>query len=57
VDGDSLHLRGLIADLEGRRILRGEETGQASDAEAVGVALAERLLAQGAAELMAEGAS
>jgi hydroxymethylbilane synthase len=57
VDGDSLHLRGLIADLEGRRILRGEETGPASDAEAVGAALAERLLAQGAAELIVEGES
>jgi hydroxymethylbilane synthase len=56
VEGDSLRLRGLIADPEGRRLLRGEMTGPASDAEALGAALAEQLLAQGAAELIAEAA-
>jgi hydroxymethylbilane synthase len=56
VEGDSLRLRGLIADAEGRRILRGEVAGPASDAEALGAALAEQLLAQGAAELIAEAA-
>lgn len=54
VEGDSLRLRGLIADPEGRRILRGELTGPASDAEAVGASLGEHLLVQGAAELIAE---
>ena len=54
VEGDLLRLRGLIADPEGRRILRGDTAGPTSDAEAVGVALAEELLAQGAAELIAE---
>jgi hydroxymethylbilane synthase len=54
VEGDSLHLRGLIADREGHRLLRGEVTGVASEAEALGAALAEQLLAQGAAELIAE---
>jgi hydroxymethylbilane synthase len=56
VEGDSLRLRGLIADGEGRRLLRGEMTGPASDAEALGAALAEQLLAQGGAELIAEAA-
>lgn len=56
-DGDSLRLRGLIADPEGRRILRGETSGPASDAEAVGVGLAEGLLSKGAGELMSEAAS
>jgi hydroxymethylbilane synthase len=54
VEGDSLRLRGLIADQEGQHILRGEVAGPASDAEALGTALAEQLLAQGAAELIAE---
>jgi hydroxymethylbilane synthase len=54
VEGDSLRLRGLIADPEGQRILRGEVAGPASDAEALGAALAEQLLARGAAELIAE---
>jgi hydroxymethylbilane synthase len=57
VEGDSVRLRGLIADPEGRRILRGETSGAASDAEAVGTSLAEQLLAQGAAELIAEAES
>jgi len=56
VEGDSLRLRGLIADGEGRRLLRGDLTGRAPDAEALGAALAEQLLAQGAAELIAEAA-
>jgi hydroxymethylbilane synthase len=54
VDGDMVRLRGLIADPEGRRILRADVTGPAPDAEAVGTALAEHLLSQGAAELIAE---
>lgn len=56
VEGDSLRLRGLIADPEGRRLLRGEAAGPASEAEALGASLAEQLLAQGAAELIAEAA-
>lgn len=54
VEGDSLHLRALIADPEGRRMLRGEITGAASDAVALGAALGDQLLAQGAADLIAE---
>lgn len=57
MDGDSLRLRGLIADPEGRRVLRGETTGPASEAKAVGVALAEGLLSKGAGKLMREAAS
>lgn len=49
-DGDGLRLRGLVAREDGSRVLRGERRG--SDAEALGRALAEELLAQGAAELM-----
>ncbi len=54
VEGGSLRLRALIADPEGRRILRGELNGDASDAVALGAALGDELLAQGAAELIAE---
>jgi hydroxymethylbilane synthase len=54
VEGDSLRLRGLIADPDGRRLLRGEVAGPSADAEALGAALAEQLLARGAAELIAE---
>ena len=54
VEGNSLRLRALISDPEGRRMLRGELTGTASDAVALGAALGDELLAQGAAELIAE---
>ncbi len=43
---------GLVVDPQGSRILRGELAGPADDAEALGVRLAERLLAEGAAELL-----
>ncbi len=54
VEGDELRLRGLVADAEGRRVLRAELTGSASDAEAMGIRLAEELLSQGAAALLKE---
>jgi hydroxymethylbilane synthase len=54
VEGDSLRLRALVADPEGRQMLRGELTGAPSDAVALGAALGDQLLAQGAAELIAE---
>ena len=54
--GSRLRLRGLVGDPASGRILRGEVEGSVEDAEPVGVALAERLLAQGAAELLASAA-
>jgi hydroxymethylbilane synthase len=45
-----LRLRGLVAREDGTRVVRGERRG--SDAEALGRALADELLAQGAAELL-----
>jgi hydroxymethylbilane synthase len=56
VEGSSLRLRGLIADPEGRRLLRSEVAGPASEAETLGASLAEQLLSRGAAELIAEAA-
>jgi hydroxymethylbilane synthase len=48
-----LRLRGLVAAVDGSRILRGERRGPAVDAEALGVGLAGELLAQGAGDLLA----
>jgi len=45
--GDQLYLRGLIGFPDGSTIYRAEMTGSVSDAEAIGVAVAEDLLAQG----------
>lgn len=49
-DAGGLRLRGLVAREDGTRILRGERRG--SDPQALGRALADELLAQGAAELL-----
>jgi hydroxymethylbilane synthase len=54
VEGGRLRLRGLVGDVQGIRILRAELQGPADDAEALGVRLAERLLAEGAGDLLKE---
>jgi hydroxymethylbilane synthase len=51
-EADGLWLRGLVAEPDGTRILRGDVRGPASDGEAMGIALAERLLAEGADEIL-----
>ena len=54
LEGETLWLRGLVGLPDGSRLLRAELRGTASQPEALGQALAEQLLAQGAAELLAE---
>jgi hydroxymethylbilane synthase len=48
-----LTIDGLVASLDGRRVLRGAAHGQAAQAEAIGARLADELLARGAGELLA----
>jgi hydroxymethylbilane synthase len=53
----TLRLRGRVISLSGERAVEGEESGPASDeaaASALGTVLAERLLGQGAAAILAE---
>lgn len=50
---DGLWLRALVASRDGTQVLRAEQRGSRSDAEAIGEAVAQALLAQGAAELLA----
>ncbi len=50
---DKLWLRGLVADPEGNEILRSEMEGPVSQAEAIGVQVAEELLAAGAEKILA----
>jgi len=47
-----LHLRGLVGDPDGSRILRAEARGPQDDPEALGTAVADALLAQGAGEIL-----
>jgi hydroxymethylbilane synthase len=56
----SLRLRGRVVAIHGDRMVEGEEIGSATDekeAEALGSRLADRLLLQGAAEILAEARS
>lgn len=52
-EGGRLRLRAFVARRDGSRIVRDELSGDANDPEALGSELARRLLAQGAAEILA----
>lgn len=52
VDGEEVNLEGLVAALDGSRILRDSLKGLSSDAESLGLSLATRLLALGANSLL-----
>ncbi|HET9553438.1 MAG TPA: hydroxymethylbilane synthase [Anaeromyxobacteraceae bacterium] len=54
VAGGQVHLRALVASLDGTRIIRGERRGPVAEARALGVALAEELLGRGADAILAE---
>lgn len=47
-----LHLRGMVGEPDGSRLLRAEMDGPAEEAETLGQALAEALLAQGARRIL-----
>jgi hydroxymethylbilane synthase len=49
-----LHLRGLVASLNGERIVEAEERGDPSEAERIGEKVAGRILEMGGAEVLAE---
>ena len=50
---DDVWLRALVASRDGMQVLRAEQRGSRRDGEAIGEAVAQALLAQGAAELLA----
>ncbi len=54
LDAATFRLEGLVASVDGRRLVRREVVGVASEASAVGHALAETLLAAGGREILAE---
>jgi len=53
VDGDRLVLDGMVADTDGTRILRVQESGPVDDAPAIGQRAADALLERGAGEVLA----
>lgn len=52
LDGDKIHLKGLVAELDGSRILTAEATGDIASPETLGIEVAEQLLAQGADKIL-----
>lgn len=53
-DNEQIHLRGLVGRPDGSLVLRDEIRGPREQAEALGITLAERLLAAGADKILAE---
>lgn len=54
LQGDILRLRGLVGLPDGTHVVRAETSGSASEPEAIGNALADEMLARGAAEVLAQ---
>jgi hydroxymethylbilane synthase len=52
LDGDEIWLRALVGEPDGSKIVRGEIKGHRSDAETLGVTLANQLLNDGAKEIL-----
>jgi len=52
-EGDTLHMTGFVASIDGRQVLRETVSGTANEPEALGKTLAARLIAQGADKILA----
>jgi hydroxymethylbilane synthase len=53
IDGELLNLTGMVAEPDGNRLCRGQIAGSAGQAAALGTELAERLIREGAGEMLA----
>jgi hydroxymethylbilane synthase len=53
-EGDGIFLKGMVGRPDGSEIIRGSARGSTSDPEALGMGLAEQLLARGAKEILDE---
>lgn len=53
LEGDQIWLRALVGEPDGSHIVRGEIRGPRTDAESLGVQLAQQLLSQGADDILA----
>jgi hydroxymethylbilane synthase len=49
---EQLTLTGLVAEIDGTQVIKGENSGPLDSAEAIGIDLAEELLARGAGEIL-----
>jgi hydroxymethylbilane synthase len=54
LEGEQLTLTGMVASLDGQRLIKDRVQGPATEAEPLGLALAQKLRTQGATEILAE---
>ena len=54
IDGDQLTLTGIVASVDGKKLVKDAITGKASEAEQLGIKLAHSLREQGAQEILTE---
>ena len=52
LDSGTILLKGMVAELNGSRIIKGETSGTMEDPDHIGIRLAERLLASGGSEIL-----
>ena len=52
LNSNTVHLRGMVAELDGSRIIRDEISGEKNQAEEIGIDLAKRLLDAGAGDIL-----
>ena len=52
--GERIYMRGLVGSVDGKRVIRSEASGDASNPNALGVRVAEELLLQGAERILAD---
>lgn len=52
LEGNQLHLRGLVGSMDGKTIITASQTGIFENAESIGIQVAERLMEQGATALL-----
>ena len=52
LDGDTLHLQALVGEPDGSKIVEGDISGHRSEAEQLGIKLADDLLSRGAKEIL-----
>ena len=54
IEGETLHLRGLVGSLDGKQILKAETKGSVEDPEGIGIQLAGEILEMGADKILKE---
>ncbi len=54
VSNNDLILEGMVASLDGKRLIRDKKTGSVSTAEEIGIELATELKSRGAGEILEE---